>query len=88
MLNDSYSDWTVRCREVVGFLPCAPFPHQGKRDRAILSTLLYHGLRREELCSLQVRDIDRFERFAILITPYCGKAETGIPGPRVGDFRL
>jgi site-specific recombinase XerD len=30
---------------------------KGKRDRAILSTLLYHGLRREELCTLQVRDM-------------------------------
>lgn len=30
---------------------------KGLRDRAILSTLLYHGLRREELCALKVRDI-------------------------------
>jgi site-specific recombinase XerD len=30
---------------------------KGKRDRAMLSTLLYHGLRREELCALKVRDI-------------------------------
>jgi integrase/recombinase XerD len=30
---------------------------EGKRDRAILSTLLYHGLRREELCLLKVRDL-------------------------------
>jgi site-specific recombinase XerD len=29
---------------------------KGKRDRAILATLLYHGLRREELCKLRVRD--------------------------------
>jgi integrase/recombinase XerD len=27
------------------------------RDRAILATLLYHGMRREELCGLRVRDI-------------------------------
>jgi site-specific recombinase XerD len=27
-----------------------------KRDRAILSTLLYHALRREELCKLKVKD--------------------------------
>jgi len=27
------------------------------RDRAILATLLYHGIRREELCGLRVRDI-------------------------------
>jgi site-specific recombinase XerD len=31
--------------------------HKGKRDRAILSMLLYHGLRREELTTLRVRDI-------------------------------
>ena len=30
---------------------------QGQRDRAILSTLLYHGLRRAELCALTVGDV-------------------------------
>ncbi len=30
---------------------------KGKRDRAILATLLYHGMRREELCSLRVKDL-------------------------------
>ncbi|MBB5498645.1 tyrosine-type recombinase/integrase [Paraburkholderia sp. MM5384-R2] len=37
----------------------APDPStlKGKRDRALLSVLLYHGLRREELCQLKVRDI-------------------------------
>ena len=30
---------------------------KGMRDRAILSMFLYHGLRREELCSLRVKDI-------------------------------
>lgn len=30
---------------------------KGKRDRAILATLLYHGLRREELCLLRVKDL-------------------------------
>ena len=29
---------------------------RGKRDRAILSTLLFHALRREELCKLRVKD--------------------------------
>lgn len=29
---------------------------KAKRDRAILSTLLYHALRRQELCKLKVRD--------------------------------
>ena len=37
----------------------APPEHtlKGKRDRAILATLLYHGLRRQELCDLRVGDI-------------------------------
>lgn len=30
---------------------------KGKRDRAILATLLYHGIRREELTKLRVRDV-------------------------------
>ena len=30
---------------------------KGFRDRALLATLLYHGLRREELCKLKVKDI-------------------------------
>jgi site-specific recombinase XerD len=36
----------------------APIDHStaGKRDRAILSTLLFHALRREELCKLKVKD--------------------------------
>jgi site-specific recombinase XerC len=29
---------------------------KNKRDRAILSTLLFHALRREELCKLKVKD--------------------------------
>ena len=29
---------------------------KGIRDRAILATLLYHGMRREELCGLRVKD--------------------------------
>ena len=32
---------------------------KGKRDRAILVTLLYHGLRRQELCNLRVKDYQR-----------------------------
>jgi site-specific recombinase XerD len=32
---------------------------KGLRDRAILATLLYHGIRREELCKLRVRDYQR-----------------------------
>ena len=34
---------------------------KGKRDRAILATLLYHGLRCEELCTLKVGDIHQRE---------------------------
>jgi integrase/recombinase XerD len=30
---------------------------KGACDRAILATLLYHGIRREELCGLRVKDI-------------------------------
>ena len=34
---------------------------KGKRDRAILATLLYHGIREAELVSLRVRDIQHRE---------------------------
>ena len=30
---------------------------KGVRDRAILATLLYHGIRREELCLQRLRDV-------------------------------
>ncbi|MEO8631246.1 MAG: tyrosine-type recombinase/integrase [Betaproteobacteria bacterium] len=30
---------------------------KGTRDRAVLCTLLYHGMRREELCGLRVKDM-------------------------------
>jgi integrase/recombinase XerD len=40
-----------------------------KRDRAILSTLLFHALRREELCKLRVKD--------------CRHAREGVPHLRV-----
>ena len=33
-----------------------------KRDRALLATLLYHGLRRSELCKLKVRDAKQQRR--------------------------
>jgi site-specific recombinase XerD len=35
---------------------------KGKRDRAILSILLYHGLRREELAKLKVKDYHQSRR--------------------------
>jgi site-specific recombinase XerD len=34
----------------------------GKRDRAILATLLYHALRRDELCRLKVKDFKQERR--------------------------
>lgn len=37
---------------------------KGVRDRAILATLLYHGLRRDELCKLRVRDYKHERRGA------------------------
>ncbi len=35
---------------------------RGKRDRAILSTLLFHALRRDELCKLRVKDAQHSRR--------------------------
>ena len=35
---------------------------KARRDRAILSTLLYHALRRDELCKLKVRDFRQARR--------------------------
>jgi len=35
----------------------APDTLKGVRDKAILATLLYHGIRREELCLLRLRDM-------------------------------
>jgi integrase/recombinase XerD len=35
---------------------------KSKRDRAILSTLLFHGLRRDELCELKVKDSRNMRR--------------------------
>ncbi len=34
---------------------------KGVRDRAILATLLYHGIRREELCLLRLKDVQSRE---------------------------
>lgn len=47
---------------------------KGIRDRAILSTLLYHGLRREELCKLSVTDY-RHERRGVQHLRVSGKGE-------------
>jgi site-specific recombinase XerD len=45
---------------------------KGMRDRAILATLLYHALRREELCKLTVKDFDQ-ERRGVAFLVISGK---------------
>ncbi len=45
---------------------------KGKRDRAILATLLYHALRRDELCRLKVKDF-RHERRGVQHLKVSGK---------------
>jgi site-specific recombinase XerD len=45
---------------------------KGKRDRAILATLLYHALRREELCKLTVKDF-KHERRGVAHLKISGK---------------
>jgi integrase/recombinase XerD len=47
---------------------------KGKRDRAILSTLLFHALRRDELCKLKVRDA-RHARRGVPHLKVAGKGE-------------
>jgi site-specific recombinase XerD len=47
---------------------------KARRDRAILSTLLYHALRREELCKLRVRDF-RHARRGVPHLKVAGKGE-------------
>ena len=39
---------------------------KGKRDRAILAVLFFHGLRREELCKLRVKDLEQRQGVAHL----------------------
>lgn len=45
---------------------------KGKRDRALLATLLYHALRRDELCKLKVKDVQQ-ERRGVLHMKVSGK---------------
>lgn len=47
---------------------------KGMRDRAILATLLYHALRREELCKLRVKDF-KYERRGVQHLRVSGKGE-------------
>ena len=45
---------------------------KGKRDRAMLATLLYHALRRDELCKLKLKDF-RHERRGVAHLKVSGK---------------
>ncbi|MGI4796559.1 MAG: tyrosine-type recombinase/integrase [Janthinobacterium lividum] len=47
---------------------------RSKRDRAILSTLLFHALRRDELCKLRVKDARHLRR-GVAHLPVQGKGE-------------
>jgi integrase/recombinase XerD len=57
---------------------------RGKRDRAILSTLLFHALRREELCQLKVRDFHH-TRKGVPHLKVSGKGEDAISAATYGD---
>ena len=57
-----------------------------KRDRAILSTLLYHALRREELCKLRVKDFKRAPRRAASQRLRQGRKDT-VSAAASGDKR-
>ena len=50
----------AQARRLLGAPPADTL--KGKRDRAILSVLLYHGLRREELTKLRVKDFNQERR--------------------------
>jgi integrase len=53
---------------------------KGIRDRAILATILYHGIRREELCRLRVRHL-RIHGKRDKITGTAGFGKKGWPLP-------
>jgi len=52
----------------------SPFTPKGLRDRAILDLLYSTGLRRAELCALNLTDVDHQEREIVV---RCGKGEKG-----------
>ena len=62
--------WDHQARKLLA----APDPTtlKGTRDRAMLATLLYHALRREEICKLRVKDF-RFERRGVPHLKISGK---------------
>ena len=49
----------MQARELLNAPPAGTL--KGVRDRAILATLLYHGIRREELCGLRMKDLQTRE---------------------------
>ena len=60
---------------------------KGKRDRAILATLLYHALRREELCKLTVKDLQERRGVAHLKVSGKGSKTRYVPlHPAVGGL--
>jgi integrase/recombinase XerD len=65
---------------------------KGMRDRAILATLLYHALRREELCKLRVKDY-KHERRGVAHLKVSGKGEKtryvplhGVAGDLIAEY--
>jgi integrase/recombinase XerD len=65
---------------------------RGMRDRAILATLLYHALRREELCKLRVKDF-KHERRGVAHLKVSGKGEKtryvplhGVAGDLISEY--
>jgi integrase len=71
----------AQARKLLQALPADTL--RGVRDRAILGTLLYHGMRREELCGLRIRDIHR--RQGGRHFPGQGKARSGPVRDRACD---
>ena len=60
---------------------------KGKRDRAILATLLYHALRREELCKLTIKDLQERRGVAHLKVSGKGSKTRYVPlHPAVGGL--
>ena len=52
---------------------------RGKRDRALLSTLAYHALRREELCKLRVKDVQPIKGVLHFRVQGKGEKERDVP---------
>ena len=64
---------------------------KGKRDRAILAVLFFHGLRREELCKLRVKDVEQRQGVAHLRIHGKGGKIRFVPAHPAGigaDFQL